>query len=117
MTTTTAIPQPRPAPATRGRLTPRQREVYGAIVALTLANRGCGPTYRDLVRAMDFASTEAVAAHLRPLAKKGWVRFGGEDRRSRSIEAIGLWEAVQPHAARAAVELLTAADGHTDKGE
>ena len=65
--------------------TDRQREVLAEICRYWRTH-GNGPTTRDLMAVMGFASTNAVVGHLRPLARKGlvvWERGG----------ARGIWPA------------------------
>lgn len=54
----------------RGRLTPRQREVYERLLAC--CRDGRPPTVRQLGSALGI-SNNAVVQHLRALMRKGWV--------------------------------------------
>jgi len=56
-------------------LTPRQGELLAVIIRSVL-DRGRPPSYREIAGALGFAGVgEAVASHLRPLARKGWVEW------------------------------------------
>lgn len=60
-------------------LTPRQREVLELFV-VAVRDGMPWPTYRDICRALDFASTHAAFCHVRVLAKKGWLERDGRHR-------------------------------------
>ena len=53
-------------------LTDRQRIVLRTI-ALIWSEQGIPPTYREVMERLGFKSTNAVAAHVRPLIRKGLV--------------------------------------------
>ncbi len=53
-------------------LTPRQREVFDAVNALSAAGRG--PTLDELGNAIGLASSFAVRRHLQILERKGYLR-------------------------------------------
>ena len=67
-------------------LTDRQREVYDWIVDYC-ETYGYSPTVRELVKAFGFGSPNSALCHLKPLAKKGWIRW--TPHRSRTIRPIG----------------------------
>lgn len=84
--------------------TDRQREVLAAIRD-HWRNHGNGPTTRDLMAALGFASTNAVVGHLRTLARKGlvvWERGG----------ARGIWPAGLKAKIAAAVAELEGENGN-----
>lgn len=90
----------------QGQLTDRQAEVLRAILAHWAAH-GVGPSYGDIVGAMGFASKNAVAAHLRPLIKKGYVIVAGNKNDARGITTVELLAATK----LAAANLLTEMEG------
>ena len=92
-------------------LTPRQADVYRAIVAHFAAHQRM-PTIREIGRAVGVASTNGVVCHLVPLAKKGLIFY--EQATSRSVHLAGVTLVPQFHdseagrAARALWEEATA---------
>jgi repressor LexA len=54
-------------------LAPRQRDVLDFICA-TVAQRGLPPTYREIGDALDIASTNGVADHIKALVRKGYLK-------------------------------------------
>ena len=67
-------------------LTDRQRAVYDWIVEFC-QDKGYSPTVRELCRAFGFHSTNAAVCHLRPLARKGYVRW--QPRAQRTLRPVG----------------------------
>ena len=67
-------------------LTPRQNDVYLHLVKYVREN-GNGPTLREIMAALGFASTNAVRQHLERLAKKGFIERN--ENISRGIKIIG----------------------------
>lgn len=67
-------------------LTDKQRAVYDWIVDYC-ESHGYSPTIRELCAAFGFDSPNGAMCHIRPLAKKGWVRW--TPHRSRTIRPIG----------------------------
>jgi SOS-response transcriptional repressor LexA len=65
-------------------LSPRQVVVLDTIRRLT-RERGFPPTYRELARALDIRSTNAVKDHLLALQRKGWLRCEASTSRSMVI--------------------------------
>jgi repressor LexA len=62
-------------------LTARERQAYEFIKAnIQLYS----PTFREIARAMSIKSPNGVAAHLKSLEKKGWIRR--KPKASRGIE-------------------------------
>lgn len=53
-------------------LTPRQRDVLLVIYALS-RQTGAPPSYLEMMRALGFASTNAISIHLRACRKKGYL--------------------------------------------
>jgi repressor LexA len=79
--TTAAEKETEPQP-----ITPRQREVYDAIVDYCEAN-GYGPTIRELCKHFGWASPNGAMCHLRLLRDRGWISWS--PRHSRTIRPLG----------------------------
>lgn len=54
-------------------LTARQQEVL-AFIRKHYREQGCAPTIREIAVGMGIKSPNAVAGHLRPLSRKGYIR-------------------------------------------
>ena len=84
-------------------LTPRQRDVYEAILVYYAAH-GHAPSIRDLCDAMGIASPNGIACHLKPLRKKGVLAPAADGAKARCIEVPAIQDAVK----RLATKLLGA---------
>jgi repressor LexA len=69
-----------------GLLTDKQRAIYDWIVDFC-ESHGYSPTVRELANAFGLRSTNGAVCHLKPLAKKGWIRW--TPHRSRTMRPIG----------------------------
>lgn len=75
--TVTAEPQP---------ITPRQREVYDAIVEFCEAY-GYGPTIRELCKQFGWASPNSAMNYVKILRNRGWISWN--PRQPRTIQPLG----------------------------
>lgn len=76
------------------RPTKKQRELLGFIEGF-VAGHGYGPSYREIMRALDYKSVSTVAIHVNGLIARGHLRK--RDRSARSLEVVNVAE--QPPAA------------------
>ena len=67
-------------------LTDKQRAIYEWIVHFFNLER-CIPSYREIMEAFGFKSTNAVAVHLRAIEKKGYIQRP-KTRRCRSMKVL-----------------------------
>jgi len=68
-------------------LTERQQQVL-ALIRQSLAEEGMPPTRAEIARALRLKSANTAEAHLRALAKKGYIELlGGRNRNIRLIES------------------------------
>ena len=51
-----------------------------------ITGHGYGPSYREIMRALNYKSVSTVAVHVNGLIAKGWVRK--RDRSARSLEVV-----------------------------
>ena len=65
-------------------LSPRQKEILEFITA-AVDQRGVVPSYREIGRALDIRSTNAVSDHIKALIRKGYLERVGEPGRPRSL--------------------------------
>lgn len=63
--------------SSRSPLTDRQRAIWD-FLARTFAETGEYPTFRAIVDRFEFSSTNSVTAHLRAIARKGWLERVGD---------------------------------------
>ncbi|HEU5186908.1 MAG TPA: hypothetical protein VFT87_00210 [Candidatus Saccharimonadales bacterium] len=63
----------------------RQRELLGFIESF-IANHGYGPSYREVMHALNYKSVSTVATHIENLITKGHLRK--RDRSARSLEIV-----------------------------
>lgn len=93
-------------------LTPRQRDVLAAIVALT-GDAGRPPTLREIGEAVGISSPNGVSYCLRALARKGAVVYefasqrDGDRSLARGVVVPRLRDAMRDEARRYLKELLT----------
>jgi repressor LexA len=67
------------------RSTKRQRELLN-FVDNFIQGHGYGPSYREIMRALDYKSVSTVAIHIDGLILKGYLRK--RDRSARSLEVV-----------------------------
>lgn len=73
----------------------KQHELFNYIEAFIKSN-GYGPSYREIMRALDYKSVSTVAVHVDGLIARGMLRK--KDNSARSLEVVSD-EAVTPHPA------------------
>lgn len=73
-------------PAAKNRPSKKQRELLSFIDGFIKGN-GYGPSYREIMRALDYKSVSTVAIHVDGLIKKGQLRK--RDNSARSLEVVG----------------------------
>lgn len=71
--------------ASEQRPSKKQRELLGFIEGF-IAGHGYGPSYREIMRALDYKSVSTVAVHVDGLIKKGHLIK--RDRSARSLEVV-----------------------------
>lgn len=100
-------------------LTDSQHAVLAAMARLYLAT-GRMPTYRETCDALGISSPNGLLAHLQALERKGYVRVNrvapGKKVKARSVEIVGLAEAVTP-AARTFLDDLLARAGEPSRSD
>lgn len=67
------------------RSTKRQRELLNFVDGF-IQGHGYGPSYREIMRALDYKSVSTVAVHIDGLMAKGYLRK--RDRSARSLEVV-----------------------------
>lgn len=63
----------------------KQRELLSFIEGFIKGN-GYGPSYREIMRALDYKSVSTVAVHVDGLITRGWLRK--TDHSARSLETV-----------------------------
>lgn len=71
----------------------KQRELLQFIEGFIKGN-GYGPSYREIMRALDYKSVSTVAVHVDGLIARGWLRK--TDHSARSLEVVSLDMPAQP---------------------
>lgn len=71
----------------------KQRELLGFIDSF-IKGHGYGPSYREVMRALDYKSVSTVAIHIENLIKKGHLLK--RDRSARSLEVVASSAIHQP---------------------
>lgn len=71
----------------QNRPTKKQRELLQLIDGFIKGN-GYGPSYREIMRALDYKSVSTVAVHVDGLITRGWLRK--TDNSARSLEVVSL---------------------------
>lgn len=89
---------------TDNRPSKKQRELLNFIDGFIKGN-GYGPSYREVMRALDYKSVSTVAIHIDGLIARGLVRK--KDNSARSLEIISLAETI-PRKSTAHIDWLTA---------
>lgn len=74
------------------RPTKKQRELLSYITSF-IASHGYGPSYREIMRALDYKSVSTVATHVDNLIARGHLR-----KRENSARSLELTNAAQPAA-------------------
>lgn len=69
----------------------KQRELLNFITQF-IAEQGYGPSYREIMRALDYKSVSTVAVHVDGLIARGWLRK--TDHSARSLEVVGNNESI-----------------------
>lgn len=67
------------------RPTKKQRELLGFIDGFIKGN-GYGPSYREIMRALDYKSVSTVATHIDGLIARGWLVK--RDNSARTLEVV-----------------------------
>lgn len=67
------------------RPTKKQRELLTYIEAF-IKDNGYGPSYREVMRALDYKSVSTVATHVDGLITRGWLRK--TDHSARSLQVV-----------------------------
>src|ERR1035437_7245456 len=73
----------------RQRSTKRQRELLNFVDGF-IQGHGYGPSYREIMRALDYKSVSTVAVHINGLMLKGYLRKRDHSARSLEIMTIHL---------------------------
>lgn len=75
------------------RPTKKQKELLNFIDGFIKGN-GYGPSYREIMRALDYKSVSTVATHVDGLIQRGWLRK--RDNEARTLEVVALSEEPAP---------------------
>lgn len=67
------------------RPTKKQKELLNFIDAFIKGN-GYGPSYREIMRSLDYKSVSTVATHVDGLIQRGWLRK--RDNEARTLEVV-----------------------------
>lgn len=67
------------------RPTKKQKELLSFIDGFIKGN-GYGPSYREIMRALDYRSVSTVATHVDGLISRGWLRK--KDNSARTLEVV-----------------------------
>lgn len=81
---------------TEQRPSKKQRELLSFIDTF-IKGHGYGPSYREIMRALNYQSVSTVAIHIDNLIKKGHLRK--KDRSARSLEVVSVVSYSSPTAA------------------
>lgn len=73
------------------RPTKKQKELLSFIDGFIKGN-GYGPSYREIMRALDYRSVSTVATHVDGLISRGWLRK--KDNSARTLEVVAPGEAI-----------------------
>ena len=71
----------------------KQRELLSFIDGFIKGN-GYGPSYREIMRALDYKSVSTVATHVDGLIARGWL--AKKDNSARTLEVVQKGEDVKP---------------------
>ena len=75
------------------RPTKKQKELLNFIDGFIKGN-GYGPSYREIMRALDYKSVSTVATHVDGLIQRGWLRK--RDNEARTLEVVAPGEEPTP---------------------
>lgn len=75
------------------RPTKKQKELLNFIDGFIKGN-GYGPSYREIMRALDYKSVSTVATHVDGLIQRGWLRK--RDNEARTLEVVAPGEESTP---------------------
>ncbi len=73
------------------RPTKKQKELLSFIDGFIKGN-GYGPSYREIMRALDYRSVSTVATHVDGLISRGWLRK--KDNSARTLEVVAPADAI-----------------------
>ena len=76
------------------RPTKKQKELLNFIDGFIKGN-GYGPSYREIMRALDYKSVSTVATHVDGLIQRGWLRK--RDNEARTLEVVVSGEESTPN--------------------
>lgn len=76
------------------RPTKKQKELLNFIDGFIKGN-GYGPSYREIMRALDYKSVSTVATHVDGLIQRGWLRK--RDNEARTLEVVAPGEESTPN--------------------
>ncbi len=76
------------------RPTKKQRELLSFIDGFIKGN-GYGPSYREIMRALDYKSVSTVSAHVDGLIARGWLVK--KDNSARTLELVGAEHTASAH--------------------
>lgn len=71
----------------------KQKELLSFIDSF-IKGYGYGPSYREIMRALDYKSVSTVAVHVDGLVARGWLRK--KDNSARSLEVVSQTAASNP---------------------
>ncbi len=72
----------------------KQKELLSFIDGF-IRGYGYGPSYREIMRALDYKSVSTVAVHVDGLITLGWLRK--KDHSARSLEVVSVAAAASPY--------------------
>ena len=75
------------------RPTKKQKELLNFIDGFIKGN-GYGPSYREIMRSLDYKSVSTVATHVDGLIQRGWLRK--RDNEARTLEVVAPGEESTP---------------------
>ena len=96
----------------KDRATKKQQELLQFVDAF-IKEHGYGPSYREVMRSLDYKSVSTVAVHVDGLIAKGYLRR--KDKSARSLEVVGHGTPKPKSSVIAALEEKLTDDGLTDE--
>lgn len=96
------------------RATKKQQELLSFIDGF-IQQHGYGPSYREVMRALDYKSVSTVAAHVNGLLAKGYIEKTSTS--ARSLKIVARTESDSAHHVWLRNELLQLREAALDKGE
>lgn len=79
----------------------KQRELFEFIKQF-ISQHGYGPSYREIMRALDYKSVSTVAVHVEGLVARGLLRK--KDNSARSLEVVDIGQNGQPQDTRSHIK-------------